>query len=631
MSSCAVAVVGHVDHGKTSLVRALTGEDTDHLSEEKARGLSITLGFAHRLYDTGSVDFIDSPGHEDFIRAMVCGATGAQAALVVISAADGVERQTREHLEILRLLGVRCGVVALTKADLVPEAERPAMEARIAQALGDSAFAAAPHIACSAETGEGLPALDAALEALIHRAPPPTALAGAFLPIDRAFSVKGVGSVATGTLLGAPLTLGDGAIVQPAGLTATVRRLQSRGDDVETAHPGMRTAVNLRGIALEDLRRGDVICTPGAVHPSSEIDAWIDLSPGQRTLKHGEDVRLMIGTASRVATPLVWGGRKAVGTAGAHVRLRLHEPVSVHAGQRGVLRRLSPAETIGGALVLDPRPPVRRRRDPAWVQVLEAARQGDMAGLAAALADHGRGAVDLEDLNRLAGLPPGALGELAGAGFEILESGHAAPARILDEAGGALLAAVSDTLARAPTRTAVPLADLHAMLSDRFAAPLLDHAAQTLLEANRLAGDRTALSLPDRDPLSGLGEARRARLEKIERALREGGLAPPPLAELQGHKGRDADLVELLVASGRAIYLRNVSLKQTLLFHTGALADAQGRLAEAFPPPTEFTMAEARVALETTRKFAIPLLEHFDKVGRTRRSGDVRRLVPREV
>jgi len=631
MTSCAVAVVGHVDHGKTSLVRALTGQDTDRLAEEKARGLSITLGFAHRAYGSGTVDFIDSPGHEDFIRAMVCGATGAQAALLVISAADGVERQTREHVDILRHLNVRCGIVALTKADLVPAAERAARTAQIARALEGTPFAAEPHTLCSTETGEGLDALHQALEALIHRAPAAASLAGAFLPIDRAFTVKGVGTVATGTLLGAPLTLGDGASLQPASLTSNVRRLQSRGDDVETARPGMRTAVNLRGVALEDLRRGDVICTPGAFRPSSEIDAWIDLGPVQGALRHGEDVRLMIGTASLVATPLVWGGRKAETGQGALVRLRLGESVTVHAGQRGILRRLSPADTLGGVLVLDPAPPPRRRRDPAWGPVLEAARGASVPGLAAALAEYGGGAARLADIERLSGGHADTRADLASSGFAILDTGHAAPARAVTDASAALLTAVTDTLARQPTRTAVPVSDIHGALAGRFAAPLLDHVARMLLEAGTLAGDRNALSLPDRDPFAGLSDARRARIVKIERALLDGGLAPPAVAELQGHKGRDTDLTELLVASGRAIFLRNVSLRQTLLFHTDALALAHERLLAAFPPPTEFSTGEARVALDTSRKFAIPLLEHFDRTGRTRRTGDVRCLLPPRV
>jgi len=631
MTSCAVAVVGHVDHGKTALVKALTGQDTDRLDEEKARGLSITLGFAHRVYETGIVDFIDSPGHEDFIRAMVCGATGAQAALVVVSAVEGVERQTREHLQILHHLGVRCGVVAITKADLLPGADRSPLKDEIADALRGSAFAGAPHILCSAKSGDGLDALDAALKDLVHRAPPPMPLAGAYLPVDRAFTVKGVGTVATGTLLGASMAPGDRAVVQPHGKAATVRRLQSRGDDVDTARPGMRTAVNLRAVALEDLRRGDVICAAGPFKATREIDAWVEIASGTDPLKHGETVRLMIATASRVATVLVRGGRKPTVGEGGHARLRLNEAVTVHAGQRGILRRLSPAATLGGVHVLDPAPPAGRRRDPAWLPVLDAARGGALADLASALAAHGRGAARLADLDRLSGGGAGAVAALTSAGFEILETGHAVPPRAVSEACAGLVEAVGDALARQPALSTVPIAGLHGALGDRFAAPLVDLAAQRLLADGRLVGDPGALTLPQRDPFSGLSPARRARIGKIERALVEGSLAPPPLAELAGHKGHDRDLIELLVASGRAVFLRNVSLKQTLVFHKKALDFAHGRLLDAFPPPTEFATGEARAALETSRKFAIPLLEHFDKIGLTRRTGDVRCVIPRGV
>ncbi|MEL7454615.1 MAG: GTP-binding protein, partial [Pseudomonadota bacterium] len=472
MTSCAVAVVGHVDHGKTSLVRALTGQDTDRLEEEKARGLSITLGFAHRAYETGIVDLIDSPGHEDFIRAMVCGTTGAQAALIVISAVDGIERQTREHMEILHHLNISCGVVALTKVDLVPEAERASVRKRIADALRGSSFAAEPHILCSSETREGLDTLHDALETLIHRAPPPLALPGAYLPIDRAFSVKGVGTVATGTLLGAPIRLADGAVLLPGGQTAVVRRLQSRGDDTQTARPGMRTAVNLRGIALDSLRRGDVICAPGLFAASKEIDAWVEMAAGGGMLKHGDTIRVMIGTASRVATLLAWGGRKAIAGHGVHVRLRFGETVTTHAKQRGILRRLSPAETIGGICVLDPSPRALRRRDPAWVPVLDAARHGAIPELVGALAAYGKGAVRLADLDRLAG---GSVDVRALPDLEILDTDYASTISAVQGARTALLEALKDALARQPERNGIPAADLREALSDRFAAPLVDH------------------------------------------------------------------------------------------------------------------------------------------------------------
>lgn len=631
MKSCAVAVVGHVDHGKTSLVRALTGQDTDGLKEEKARGLSITLGFAYRNYATGVIDFIDSPGHEDFIRAMVCGSTGAQAALVVISAVDGVERQTREHLEILRHLDVRCGVVALTKADLVPPEDRPYIRELVVEALDGSPFVDEPQVFCSEQTGEGLDTLNQALEALIHRAPGASALPGAFLPIDRAFALKGVGAVATGTLLGAPITLADDAHVQPVGLSAAVRRLQSRGTDVERATPGMRAAVNLRGVKLEDLRRGDVICTGGAFQAASQVDAWVSIEPDRGTLKHGTDVRVMVGTASQVATAYVWGERKSIEAGGAYVRLRFHDRIATHVSQRGILRRLSPVETLGGVLVLDPAPPVAPRRDPLRMAVLEAVHRGGPREIAAALEGHGRGIIARAELLRLAGTDPDGSPDLAALGFEMIGAHHVASWDTIAKARRRYLEAVSDGLSRQPGRGSLPTADIHSQLRRHFADTLLDHVVQGLLETGELSGDRTMVAIAASDPFASLGDAGRARLDRIEKALREDLMNPPGLSALQGEKGQDADLVDLLAKSGRAVFLRNIGLKQTLVFHIDALNVAHGMLESAFPPPATFTMADARAALATSRKYAIPLLEHFDKVGLTRRNGDVRVLVKRKV
>ncbi len=630
MKSCAIAVVGHVDHGKTSLVRALTGQETDRLAEEKARGLSITPGFAHRSYETGFIDFIDSPGHEDFIAAMVSGASGAQAALVVISAIDGVEHQTREHLEILGHLGVRCGVVALTKADLVSVTDQAAVRARIAQALAGSPFASEPSVFCSGATGEGLDTLNQVLEALIHRAPLPAVLPGAFLPVDRAFTMKGVGTIATGTLLGAPVNLGDGAVVLPSGKPATVRRLQSRGADIEEALTSMRTAINFRGVTLDDIRRGDVIATPDAFSASSRIDTW--LSPGQDKglLKHGEQVRVLIGTAARVANVSLLGERTPIGEAGGYVRLSLREPVATHAGQFGILRRLSPAETLGGIRVLDPAAPTSRRKDPLRLPVLAAVRGGNLVDIAQALAAAGKGVADKRDLKRLASLGPGPVPDLAD-GFEWIDGGFLAPAAVACQASAVCLDAVSDMLARQASLVSVPTASIRQMLRNRFAGPLLEHVLRKLLETGALVGNATSVSLPDRDPFSGLSKVRMERLAQLEDALLSGDLSPPALAELQGERGREADLVELLVASGRAVFLRNVSLKQTLLFHTEALDTALQRLSKAFPPPRKFSMSQARTVLGTSRKYAIPILEHFDKVGLTRRAGDVRSLAQGEL
>ncbi|MEL7546130.1 MAG: selenocysteine-specific translation elongation factor [Pseudomonadota bacterium] len=631
MKSCAVAIVGHVDHGKTALVRALTGQETDRLKEEKARGLSITLGFAHRAYDAGIVDFIDSPGHEDFIRAMVCGSTGAQAALVVISSVEGVAQQTREHLEILSHLNVRRGIVALSKSDLVPDAERPDVRASIADALKGSPFAEEPFVFCSAETGEGLDELSSEIETLFDRAPQATTLSGAFLPIDRVFTLKGVGTVATGTLLGAPLNVSDEVILEPQGAAVTVRHMQAHNDTVDVARPGTRTAVNLRGVDRDMLHRGNVICSPGTMQSSFEIDAWVTLSSEQSGLKNGAEVRLLIGTASLVATVFVWGGQKSIEAGGGYVRLRFRDRVAMHAKQRGVLRRLSPATTLGGVTVLDPAPPQIPKRDPARLSVLQAAYKNDPNEIAIALTETDQGIASVSDIKKLSGITNDDREQLELAEFESVGQGLVAQKRTVDAARSAFLESVSARLAANPSRASVPVAEVKQDLASRFAESLLGFVSQSLLRSGALAGSDNALVLPGRDPFSDLSTARRQRLAGIERALRDGGTTPPPVSELEGDGGRDSDLVKLLVAADRAKFLRSTSQKHIPLIHSDVIDEAYDALSAAFPSPREFTTSEAREVLQTTRKFAIPLLEHFDKLGLTYRDGNNRRIVPRKV
>src|SRR5436190_601015 len=278
-SPLSIAVIGHVNHGKTALIRALTGIETDRLAEEKARGLSITLGYAWRDYAAGTVDFLDAPGHEDFIRAMVMGATGASAALLVISATEGFGRQTHEHLRVAHLLGLRAGIVAVTKVDLLPDGAETGVRARLATELEGTFLAGEPVVFCSAQTGTGLPALHDALEALLDRCPAADPAPGAILPLDRVFTVAGSGPVVTGTLQGGLLAAGAPVMLMPSGRHVTLRRLQVHGETVEAASPGGRVAAALRGVAVDEVQPGEVMCAPDSLAASLLVDVELALSP----------------------------------------------------------------------------------------------------------------------------------------------------------------------------------------------------------------------------------------------------------------------------------------------------------------------------------------------------------------
>ncbi|BDY14811.1 hypothetical protein Sulfitobl28_07810 [Sulfitobacter pontiacus] len=317
MTSACVIVIGHVDHGKTALVRALTGMETDRLAEEKARGLSIALGFAHCEMAGGTLDLIDAPGHEDFIRTMVSGASGAQGAMLVVSAVEGVAAQTREHVQIARLLQLPVAVVAVTKVDLIPAATLPARLAEIADALAAQGVTGAELVPCSATTAGGTDHLRQVLARRFNALPARAAPMGAFLPVDRAFTLSGRGTVVTGTLLGGALAVGAALTVQPSGAATVVRGLQARGAARERVTAGERVAVNLRGIALEDIARGDVICT-GGQGATLCMDVWLAVSDtAPRPVKHMQDLRVLWGTAHEVATlRLMGGGQIAPGARG---------------------------------------------------------------------------------------------------------------------------------------------------------------------------------------------------------------------------------------------------------------------------------------------------------------------------
>ena len=622
-----LAVIGHVNHGKTALVRALTGIETDRLKEEKARGLSITLGFAWKALPSGLVDLIDAPGHEDFIRAMVSGAAGARAVLLVVSAVEGVARQTREHLQIAGLLGLRHGLVAMTKSDLVPAEDLPAARARIAAELRGTALEGAEVLPCSAVSGDGLAALESALDRLIGEVPPPPALPGAFLPIDRAFTVPGAGTVVTGTLQGADIAVGDELVLQPSGRKTGVRQLQIHGEAADAASPVARVAVNLRGVQPDETPAGETLCAPDAFAPTRQADVEITLSAAAvRPLRHMDQVRVLWGARQDMARVRLFGVRQIPPGGRGLAQLRFDAPTVAWTGQPAILRRPSPAETLGGARVLDPLAPAARGRAGDHLALLQSAAAADFDALAAVLAAQGRGPVALSELARLCALTPDQVRLRLGEDYEALDGDRVVRRDAAVRAAEEILAQLAAAHARSPVRARVPVAAVRAGLRRRWADDLVAVVERRLAQSGeiRLQGGHVALA--GHDPFAALTPVRRERLAHLEAALLAGGASPPDPAVLVAEDPADRELLDLLIDLDRAIALRNVALRQTLVFHIDALAAAAGRLGDAFPPPTEFATGEARAALATSRKFIVPMLEHFDDLGWTRRQGDLRRM-----
>jgi len=611
VKSCCTVVVGHVDHGKTALVHALTGMETDRLPEEKARGLSITAGFAHTTFPDGNVDFIDAPGHEDFVQAMVAAATGAQAALVVISATEGIAAQTREHLEILRLLGITECVVAVTKSDLLGDADHDARLEEVRRDLSRTCMASAPLVLCSARTGAGIAVLREHMRTVLHSANAPASPRAAFLPIDRVFSLAGHGTVITGTLSGRQLTVESDLMLAPPGRSVTLRSLQSRGTDCNSVASGARVAANLRGVSVEDVERGAVLVTKGAGAPSACFDVRIELSAEiAKGLRHMEEVRILFGTAHEVASVRLFGGGGLDPAQTGYAQLRFRKPVFGFEGQRAIVRRLSPPQTIGGAEILDTQAPRRRSGDRARLQVLKAIHRRAPAGIAIALAAAQGGMTRLSDITRLSRRDAELGDELS-----ILAPDLVAAIDEINRVKATLLEVLTDYHAQHPLQLNAPRT---AIAMPRISPLLVDYAEAELSAEAQILRTESAIALSSHDPFDNLTPAQHTALHDIDGHFRTSGLDATSQADAE------QDLVALLIDIGRVLPLRNIALNQTLLFHSETLIAAATQLCATFTDG--FTTSQARTNLGTSRKIIVPVLEYFDTCGVALRDGDTRRM-----
>ena len=624
-----LGTAGHIDHGKTALVKLLTGKDTDRLREEHERGISIELGYAELDLPSGRrLSVVDVPGHERFVRTMVAGATGIDLFLLVVAADDGVMPQTVEHLAVIDLLGVTDGVVALTKADLVDDELLELVRTDTAAFLAGTPFRDAPVVTVSARDGRGVSDLLAALDEVAGRVRGERREGAARLPIDRVFPLKGIGTVVTGTLWRGALRAGDEVSVEPRGGKATVRSVQVHDQATETAMGGGRVGVNLRGVDAEEVGRGQWLIGRGApTRVTRRFDAWVRVLPGARPLRADAPLRLHHGTAQFVARLTVFEGREIAAGAEAPAVVRLDGEAAVEAHDRFVLRALSPVETVGGGRILDVAPRRWRSRE-AHAAYLRALAVGDderACGLL--LAERGTAGVTA--------------GDVAGAGFttegattamtSLVSRGEAArlgaggrerwfAAGTLERAREALARLAAANAAARPERPFSAASELAAAvpgLPPDAAAALLDG----LVAEGRLVaveGGYTAAGVSG-TLSSAQGELAAVLLERIAAEP----FSPPTLATLTETTGRDArELAPLLDALTRRGDL--VRTEKDLWFATPAVAEARERLLAMLAGDGEVTLAGFRDALASGRRSAQSLLELFDREGLTRRRGDVR-------
>lgn len=621
-----IGVIGHVDHGKTALVGALTGMDTDRLAEEKRRGISIALGFAHRAVPGGTLAFVDMPGHERFVRTMVAGATGIDAVLLVVAANEGVKPQTVEHLDIARLIGVTHGVVAISKCDLVPPDDAHRRAEAVRQRLAGTALAEAPVVFTSTATGQGLDDLSWALAGLLDGDAPSLPSPAFYLPLDRAFAVPGFGPVVTGTLRRGSLGVGDAVTVWPSGVDARVRGLHRHGKPVDSAGPGSRVAVNLRGVELDDLGPGCALATPGLLEPARWLDVHLELlADADRPLETGAAAQLLFGTTDVPARLRLLDRDRLEPGEAAPAQLHCAVAVTVPADEPFILRTGSPARTMGGGRILDPASTRRKRFDATALRPLAALAEGRLHdAVAARLAEAGNRGLRIADVARLLGTTADHV-DPAAWGAERLPPDTLLAATVFRDLKETLLTAVRDVQAARPTERGASPDQLKKALPPELPEPLFAALLDRLVAEEALVRDAGLLRRRDLEAAALLSAADRTTLAAVESAFRQGNLSPPDVAAVAGRDQSRHKALHYLARTGILVRTLDRVQKREIVFHRDAVADAASRITDALmDAPEGLTTGDLGRLLGISRKFAVPLLEHLDGLGVSRRVGDRR-------
>ncbi|MCU0491630.1 MAG: selenocysteine-specific translation elongation factor [Chloroflexaceae bacterium] len=624
-----VGTAGHVDHGKSTLVKTLTGIDPDRWEEEQRREMTIDLGFAWLTLPSGrSLSVVDVPGHERFIKNMLAGVGGLDAAMLIIAADESVMPQTEEHLAILDLLGVSHGLVALTKVDLVDDDWLALVEDEVRERLSGTSFAHVPLVPVSARSGQGLPKLLATLDHVLDGTPSRSSARGVpRLPLDRSFTIGGFGTVVTGTLLDGTLAVGQEVEILPAGLRARVRGLQTHQQKAELALPGSRVAVNLAGVHHSQVQRGDVLTLPGNLVPTSLVDMALRLVPHTpRPLEQNDALDLFVGAAEvRCRVTLLERERLAPGETG-WVQLRLERPITAMRGDRCILRQPSPSLTVGGGSIVDTAPPRHRRFRADVIASLETLARGNPADLLLqALADGAPCGWD--ELLKRSGMADhvarSGLTALLSDGRVLLLGRHAGEAVALPESLAARLLISHDGWQKLATRLSTALRGYHERFPLRTGMPREELRQRLKLDGRGLAAvlaeaagrglvqfHETATWLTEHVPTPT--PAQRREVDELLAAVARAPYSPPP-PELEPELLAWMLEQGLLVKTSDEIYFSPVVYAELLAWVRATIASDGG-----------VTVGQFRDRFGSSRKYALAFLEHLDEQKITRRMGDVR-------
>jgi len=571
MASLTIGTAGHIDHGKTALVKALTGTETDRLAEEKRRGMSIVLGFAYLECDQGIIDFIDVPGHENFVRTMISGATGIDAVLLVVAADEGIKPQTREHFAIAQLLGIKQGLIVINKSDLVDSSVLAATRDEINQSVRGTFLEQAPIHVVSVRSGDGIDALKQELFSTLVRkgaSKPPEASAEPFyLPLDRVFTIDGIGTVGTGTLRSGAIRCEDEAQIMPGAATATIREIQVHGRKIAEASPGQRVAVNLRGVKRDTLNRGNVLIRPGSIQKTKSLHAKLQiLDDLPRLPKRNELIRLLFGTTEVLAKMRVVGDSAIESGAEVLVQFHCRDSVVVVTGEHFIVRTSSPVMTFGGGEILV-----------------------------------NTAAVVIDDSTVIA---RDAFDELCDAALQRLAEFHDAN----------------------PTAVGQDLDLFRAACLELCRAEIVAHLIRHLHDENKIDVLDNTVRLTTFNREDKVDASDREAIDSVERLFRDGGAVTPSLDEVLDDDPARKRAYQTLKDAGKLVAIKDHSGAKFLVFHQDTIDTIKKQLLETYPPPSHFTVSDFRVLTGSTRKYVIPMLEYLDRNRITIRQGDFRSL-----
>jgi selenocysteine-specific elongation factor len=631
MKRVVLGTAGHIDHGKTTLIKALTGVDCDRLKEEKERGITIELGFTSLTLPSGQeISIVDVPGHEKFVRHMVAGVTGIDLVALVIAADEGIMPQTREHLDICRLLRVKKGLIALTKIDLVEKDWLDLVKEEIREFAKGTFLEKAATMPISSVTGEGIPALLAEIERLareVEERPPE----GLFrLPIDRVFTMKGFGTVVTGTIISGKVSVGDALEVLPKGLEAKVRGIQAHGKPVESATAGLRTGINLQGLEKAVIDRGNVLVRAQTLKPTTLIDAVFQLLPGAaKPLKNRTRVRVHAGTIEVLGRAILLDREEIQAGQEAYLQIRLEEPIIALPGDRFVIRSYSPIFTIGGGEVLDAFPSRHKRLTEETREDLTILEKGTPEeNLALRLYKAGPAGLSGSDLLMRTNLLPAKLkplvASLISAGKILLydpERQRYIHSAVVADLKRFCLDYLREFHRQNPLQPGAGKEELKSKLPPLMDARLFNYLLSVLVSEKRIVAEKDTLRL-SAHKISMKAEEKDLH-QKMVLLYAKGKLQPPTIKEVGTELGVPENelkpVLQVLTKEGTL-----VKVKEDLYFHRQALEELEAKIVQFLQEKKELNPAQFKDITQVSRKFAIPLLEYFDGKKLTMRIGDKR-------